>query len=105
MDDVRGHSSVGRASRSQCEGQGFDSPWLHHQQGSGQLSEIGSAMKRRIKRQTKRKRRTRKGNSFDLAKENSTIIGGVVLGIVVVVGIVILLLPYINKIYSSLLNY
>ena len=26
----RGRSSVGRASRSQCEGQGFDSPRLHH---------------------------------------------------------------------------
>ncbi len=25
-----GRSSVGRASRSQCEGQGFDSPRLHH---------------------------------------------------------------------------
>ena len=25
----RGYSSVGRASRSQCEGQGFDSPYLH----------------------------------------------------------------------------
>jgi hypothetical protein len=25
-----GSSSVGRASRSQCEGQGFDSPLLHH---------------------------------------------------------------------------
>ena len=25
-----GRSSVGRASRSQCEGQGFDPPRLHH---------------------------------------------------------------------------
>jgi len=25
-----GHSSVGRASRSQCEGLEFDPPWLHH---------------------------------------------------------------------------
>ena len=28
---VRGRSSAGRASRSQCEGQGFDPPRLHHQ--------------------------------------------------------------------------
>ena len=27
--DVWGRSSVGRASRSQCEGRGFDSPRLH----------------------------------------------------------------------------
>ena len=26
----RGYGSVGRASRSQCEGQGFESPYLHH---------------------------------------------------------------------------
>src|SRR5438552_1954658 len=26
----RGRSSAGRASRSQCEGQGFDPPRLHH---------------------------------------------------------------------------
>ena len=25
-----GYGSVGRASRSQCEGQGFESPYLHH---------------------------------------------------------------------------
>ena len=30
MPLVRGRSSDGRASRSQCEGQGFDSPRLHH---------------------------------------------------------------------------
>jgi hypothetical protein len=28
--DKRGRSSAGRASRSQCEGQGFDPPRLHH---------------------------------------------------------------------------
>ena len=30
---TRGYSSVGRAMRSQCIGQGFESPYLHQQKG------------------------------------------------------------------------
>jgi uncharacterized protein (TIGR02300 family) len=34
-DEVRGHSSVGRALAWHARGQGFDSPWLHHVRAYG----------------------------------------------------------------------
>lgn len=32
IKNMRGYGSVGRAMRSQCIGQGFESPYLHHKQ-------------------------------------------------------------------------